>query len=725
MSTKIFIIFLLIYSPYLFGQIDHWETAVLAEDYWQYQEGNSSIPDGWNTLDFVDDFWLFGMGSIGYGDGDDNTFIEPTTSLYMRRTFQVVDKSAIERAIFHADYDDGFVAYLNGIEIARANLEGTPPTHETWATELREALMYEGGNPIPFSIGTTQLNEILQEGENVLTVQTHNYEGAASTDMTTLYWLSFGINNDTYDYNPVPDWFISPEFTTNLPILKVNTFDTYISEEATVGELGIIWNGEGQENNSQEEANEFFGNMTIKRRGQSSLGLFPKNGYAIETKDEIGEDKDVAFLNFPEEEDWILHGPYSDKTLLRNVITMHWAKGMGQYASRTRFVELLINEQYEGIYVLMEKIKRDKNRVDIATLNPEDIEGDELTGGYVFKIDKGDADWFSQYDMINSPYSKLAFQYVSPKLAKIQPEQEAYLQAYVDSFETAIKYPNNTIDGKTYADFIDINSFAEHFILTELTKNVDGYRISTYMYKEKDSKGGKIHAGPMWDFNIALGNIEACNGLTEWGWMYEEHCGNSNPFWWGNFLEEEAFVNAVKCRWLESRETVLHMDSITEFINEKVALLSDGAVDRNFERWQVLDQYVWPNPFIHYTYTDEITYLKNYLTARITWMDNNIFGICTLPPIDTVDTNIPTISNIEIQLFPNPSKDILRIESELLYGEYEVGIFTTEGQECYTEKTQISQNHTIDISDLTTGNYLLKIYDRKNDAIQWKKFMVF
>ncbi len=635
------------------AQIDHWETVVQADTDWQYLTGEEEPPVNWNEADFAATSWPTGQGGIGYGDGDDNTVISPTESLYMRRQFTIIDKSKVSAIFFHADYDDGFVAYLNGIEIARANVEGSPPTHDTWATGLREARMYDGGLPVAFHLSSEQLEEILQEGQNVLAIQTHNFDGLASSDMTTLYWLSLGINDASNDYGPTPDWFFDGSFSTPLPIVTINTGGEYIPDEPAIeGEMGIIWNDEGSLNSSIDVPNEFFGNIEIERRGQTSLDLFPKNGFAIETKDADWEDMDVSFLGFPEEEDWILHGPYSDKSLIRNVLAMQLARSVGQYASRTRLVELIINEQYEGVYVLMERIKRDNERVDIARLREEDISGDQLTGGYIFKLDKGPIDWFSQFDMVSNPGQKLRFQYVYPSRSSIQPEQEAYIQSYVDSFELAMIFPGIPYGGKYYDEYIDIGSFAEHFLLSELTKNVDAYRISSYYYKDKDSNGGLLKAGPVWDFNLAFGNANYCNSETAHSWVYDEHCGIFNPFWWEQMFTDEAFVNTANCRWQEWRNGPLSLDTIFAFIDEKAELL-EPVVDRNFQRWPVLGEYVWPNANISNTYEGEINFLKSFIAARIGWMDDNMLGNCLSSPTseEGQETNFT--------LSPNPTRNEL------------------------------------------------------------------
>ena len=570
--------------------------------------------------------------------------------------------------------------------------------------------MYDGGLPVAFYLNQVNIQQLLNDGENVLAIQTHNYEGLISSDMTTLYWLSFGLTDTSNNYGPTPDWFVTNDFETPLPIVKINTWGEYIPDEPSIqAEMGIIWNGDNQLNHTSDSTNEYFGNITIERRGQYSQIYYPKNGYSIELKDANWEDMDSSFLNFPKEEDWVLHGPYADKTLIRNVLAMRMANSIGQYAARTRLVELLINESYEGVYVLMGKIKRDENRVDIAKLKAEDIAGDELTGGYIIKCDKGSTDWYSQYDMVNNFGQKLRFQYVSPKRSKIQPEQEAYIQSYVDSFETAMKFPDVAVGGKFYDDFIDLESFADHFILQELTKNVDAYRISFYMFKDKDSNGGLLKAGPVWDFNFAFGNADYCNSWTDHGWVYDEHCGIFNPFWWGELFEQEAFTNLVKCRWEELRTNALSLDSIFTFIDEKALLLAP-VVDRNFQRWPVLSGYVMPSPFTPGTYQGEIDAMKNFIADRMIWMDENIFGICRPVAIEEI------ISKEVFVVSPNPASGQLNITTYLHQsGNLKLTMLDALGRVCCLKNIEVlargNQAVSLDISTLEnrTSVYFLKV----------------
>ncbi len=722
---KIFLsVFLLMcYMNGVYGQVDHWETVIYAENSWQYQLGNASIPDDWNMLEFDDSNWESGIGGIGYGDGDDNTVILATASLFMRRNFDIVETDQIVQSVLHADYDDSFVAYINGVEVARANILGENPAYNQWPDFEHEANVYQGGLPDTFLLDENAISDLLEEGDNVLAIQVHNAFGPNSSDMTAAFYLSLGINDATNNYGPTPSWFDETFFSSNLPIVKINSFGEYIPDEPAIdGEMGIIWNGDNIPNSVLDEPNEFFGPISIERRGQSSLDLFPKNSFKIESKDEAGEDTDVSFLNFPEEEDWILYGPYSDKSLMRNVLSMHIARSMGQYASRTRFVELLINGDYQGIYVFMEKIKRDESRVDIADLNEDDIEGDELTGGYVFKIDKGEPDWYSQYNMVANPFDKLHFQYVSPNRDKIQFEQEEYIQAYVDSFENAIYNTDGIYGGKHYSDYIELNSFVDNFIINELSKNVDGYRLSSYFHKKKDSNGGKIYAGPIWDYNIAYGNGDYCEALFTNDWMYEIHCDQGNPFWWAFLMMEEDFTNPLKCRWDSLRQGPLHEDSLYSFIDQNAQLLAEAQA-RNFDKWPILGEYVWPNGMVYNTYGQEIQALKSFITNRLNWMDANMLGECNPaeePPIAVSQNPIQSIT-----ISPNPAQNYLNIRFQKRKEEAITICLKNMLGEC-VQSIQLPKDQyaiQLDIAQLPTAIYSLQL-SSNNQLIHQSKVVI-
>ncbi len=196
--------------------------------------------------------------------------------------------------------------------------------------------------------------------------------------------LLFICNLSLYAGNKLIDFTSS-----NLPIIIINTNGLSIPYDnpRIVAEMGIIYNGQGERNNISDSLNNYSGKISIEIRGASSSG-WSKKSYGIETQNDDGSNNNVSLLGMPEENDWILYASYYDRSFLRNVLTFKLANDMGWYASRTRYCELVLNGEYQGIYVLMEKIKRDKNRVDISKLNPDEISGDDVTGGYIIKVDK-------------------------------------------------------------------------------------------------------------------------------------------------------------------------------------------------------------------------------------------------------------------------------------------------------------------------------------------------
>ena len=195
------IVFILIILTNLHGQ-DHWETAIFAEDDWRYIVPSFAVETGWNTIEFDVSNWDEGPGGFGYGDGDDGTIIDPAISVYFRRNFSVSDLTKLSSAVLSADYDDGFVAYLNGHEIGRSyNLSepGTFVPYDETTTYDHEASLYNGGLPESFILDSLELDSFLTNGENVFAVQIHNV-GINSSDMSGNFYLSFGITDDSEFY---------------------------------------------------------------------------------------------------------------------------------------------------------------------------------------------------------------------------------------------------------------------------------------------------------------------------------------------------------------------------------------------------------------------------------------------------------------------------------------------------------------------------------------------
>ena len=168
--------------------------------------------------------------------------------------------------------------------------------------------------------------------------------------------------------------------------------------------MGIIYNGPGVRNNLTDPFNNYNGKVGIETRGHSSQ-MFPMKAYGFELRDTAGNSVNKSILGMPKESDWILYAPYTDKTLMRNFLAYTLSRQMGHWAAHCQFVEVVLNGDYIGVYVLMEKIKRNANRVNIVKMDNTIISGDEVTGGYIFSLDKDPNAWISRFP---PPYSSLS-----------------------------------------------------------------------------------------------------------------------------------------------------------------------------------------------------------------------------------------------------------------------------------------------------------------------------
>jgi len=600
--------------------INHWESCVLETMPWKYKVPTAPIAN-WQTPSFSDAAWTNGTGGIGFGDGDDNTVIPSTAiSVYMRKTFNIVDSAAIKSAVFAMDYDDGFVAYLNGKEIARSNMN----SNQQWnslATGSHEALLYQGLQPEYFVISQTALDTILVLGTNVLAIETHNYLGA-SPDLSSRPFLQLAILNSSTNYFPVPTWFIPPvPLLTKLPIMSINTLgQTIVDDPRIICDMGIINNGVGNLNCISDPFNDYNGKITIEFRGSSSQG-FPKKPYGFSTVDALGNNLNVSLLGYPKEHDWILLNPYTDKTFMRDPLIYDLGRDINWYASRTQFVELILNGQNEGVYVLLEKIKRDDNRVDVAKMTPTGNSGDSLTGGYIFKVDKLTGSSGGNWNTAHG----ISIQHHDPKWSQVTTQQHNYLLNYINTFE-------NVLWGGTFADpntgyrkYANVYSFADFFILNEVSNNIDGYRLSSFVHKDQNSKCGRFTMGPLWDFNLSFGNGDYCNGYPTTGWQLYAGCGlDGSGYWMDKMLQDQWFKNLLNCRWNELRQTILSTSSLMARIDTTANYLRESSV-RDSAKWQTIGGYVWPNGWVANSWQGEVDSMKLWLTNKLAWIDANMY----------------------------------------------------------------------------------------------------
>jgi len=422
-------------------------------------------------------------------------------------------------------------------------------------------------------------------------------------------------------------------FHSNLPLVVINTHKVTPSHKRYISaDMSII---QANENNrtTLEDIPSYQGKITMKVRGSSSL-RYPKKQYVFTTLDEEGNDQDVSLLGMPKEHRWILHAPYSDKTLMRNHLVHQKAREIDPskyYGVRTKLVELLrVSSKgyyhYEGVYILMEKIKRDKNRIHVKKVKPS-----RISNGYIIQLDK---DIPSNIPLMFQENRK--FSYVYPDPLKITKAQKLYISTYFKEFQNALYSDdfNNTLSAKHYSNWIDEESFIVHLLVSELFMDADVWMYSEYLHKDSNQK---LHLSTVWDFNLAMGNDNYHFMGDYKRFVYKQHF-NGAPYtisaWIQRLMSDEAFYQKVKRKWQELRTSIWSDEAFIRFIDQTHDRLSQPA-KRNYARWKwILGNFTWPNrqtcqengkPIYCKTYKSVVENdLKKWLLKRLEWMDHNL-----------------------------------------------------------------------------------------------------
>ncbi len=420
------------------------------------------------------------------------------------------------------------------------------------------------------------------------------------------------------------------DFSSNLPVVIVETFGrgigpdfyspAYLSIHTAARHSGSVDKPRRRSRETRGQAApaertrlgtkpHFAGRIGIKVRGSSTEGR-EKASYAFETWDVRGDDVAVSLLDLPADSDWILYGPYNfDRTMMRNALMYELSNRLGRYAPRTRFIEVFLSKQgspisvedhYVGVYVLIEKIKPGPDRVSIDPVDRRSASEPELTGGYMMKIDRRDPGDFGFYAGGQN------LNYVHPKEDEIAPVQAVWIQDYVNQFGRALARTHGSPSESSYREFVEVDSCIDFHILNEFTKNPDGFKLSTYLYKPR---GGKLVMGPIWDFDRTMGPDEDYRAADPVGWSDNRHYG-----WWAYLLRDPSFREQYRKRWIAIRQDVFAAESIFALIDEMERELSE-AQERNYSTWSL---------WLDNGYSGEVAQLKEWIAHRLEWMDSEL-----------------------------------------------------------------------------------------------------
>jgi hypothetical protein len=405
-------------------------------------------------------------------------------------------------------------------------------------------------------------------------------------------------------------------FTSNLPVIVLET----------------VWPGPVSKTKSyssfQMKIYESKGGMTrlsdvpvmtvpvgLHVRGMLSR-QFPKLSYRLKLRDEKGTTAEQELLGMPRGADWVLHGPWLDKSLIRNAFSYDLARAMNVSAVRTRPCELFLSTSgnpvteadYMGVYQLIEDVQRGKHRVNLAKLAPDQNSEPEITGGYLLEWDVGEGNYLPSWKSIQLKYP-----------SHPSPEQRGWIDREITQFDRALKGTDFDDPVKGYAAHIDAQAWVDFVLFEEFIFNLDAYTRSFYMHKDR---GGKIRPGPVWDHDLSVGH-QFQNGTSFDVWWYTRV---SSP-WFSRLAEAPNFRKQMAQRWSTLRKDVLSDAEVDKRIDAFGAPLLAGAAERNFTRWGTLDKArPLPRPVDYITiksdsYPEQVDALKRFLHDRGAWMD--------------------------------------------------------------------------------------------------------
>ncbi len=365
----------------------------------------------------------------------------------------------------------------------------------------------------------------------------------------------------------------------------------------------------------------------IHIRGQSSSN-YAKKPYSLELQDADGSDRNCSMLGMPSESDWVLHSPFPDKALIRNAFVYSLGRDIGMAAPRAMLAEVYLNNaarpvqasDYMGVYLLVEKIKNQKDRLNLQQLEPTDIALPAIAGGYIFKFEWRVMDIAQKLACPSGQQN--CWDYL--EVYDPQPwnaEQQGYLTTHLQSFVTALHSATPSDEATGYPAFIDVRSFATQVILHELTRNLDAYTRSQYFFKDRE---GKINAGPLWDYDLTAGVGRQASGLATEGWQHESMASRFTitADWFPRLIADPAFTAVVVARWKELRQAELSDAQVTARIATLTAGLAAGAA-RNFVKWDNLTtpsvgSFDTPTAA---TWDGQVTAMRDWLLTRMAWLD--------------------------------------------------------------------------------------------------------
>ena len=385
-----------------------------------------------------------------------------------------------------------------------------------------------------------------------------------------------------------------------LPVVLVDAPDGVVDEPKRDATMRVF---------DRQRREEYSGRVGIELHGAGSIRNDPKKSYAVETRSESGDNRDVPLLGMPADDDWVLVASYRDESLLRNYVAYATSRWLGRYAARTRLVEVVLNNSYEGVYLLAEEPKLHDRRVA--------VDDSDLSGGYLLEMvfeDRTEGERFFTTPVKNKPVI-----YEDPHPDDLSFGRATWIRHYVNRFERRLYSDRFRDRRRGYRRYLDMDAAVDFVLLSEFFRNVDTFRASTYMHK---GVGEKLALGPAWDFDHAIGNQLRPEDNRTTGWEY-----SASP-WAERLYAGPAFRRRAAERWRDLRDRGL-VRHVKRTIRRGARELAGGPAERNFTRWPVFGTDVaYPDdprtgapPASH---AQAVDYLEWWIIKRDRWITRNV-----------------------------------------------------------------------------------------------------
>ena len=403
---------------------------------------------------------------------------------------------------------------------------------------------------------------------------------------------------------------LDSSFSSHLPLVIIETNGQQIEKETEIWvEISVI--------NQTDKANEEAAAATIKYRGKSSYSMFDKKQYRIEFREgfEKEKNKNYSVMGMSAASDWVLNGPFLDRSLVRNRVIYGISRELLSWAPDTQYCEVFLNGEYQGLYLMIEAVTNEKGRLNLADFG--------LVSGqtaYILKRDRANTEE-NEFDSYGTKTGETSYQlsisYPTP--SRLTETQYRWIENDINQFERVLYSDQFDDPVKGYAAYIDVQSFVDYYIINELTLNTDAGYLSTIVYKDL---GGKLKT-TVWDFNNAFNNYPIVKSVEKF------YVAESN--WFDRLFQDRNFTDQVVARYKELRkgEGVLSEENLLRLVDENVAYLGD-AVDRNFELWgytfkkRMLFADEEGNSRDPKSYEEAVQQLKSCIVLRGNFLDENI-----------------------------------------------------------------------------------------------------